>query len=69
MPADTHAEQPTERLLSPRELSGLLGLGRTSVYSLLTTGEIPSVRIGRLRRVRREDLDRFIEERLERRDG
>jgi excisionase family DNA binding protein len=47
----------------------LLGLGRTYTYQLLATGAIPSVRIGRLRKVRRVDLEKFIEERLEGGDG
>jgi excisionase family DNA binding protein len=58
------AEQ-TEYLMSPAEVRQHLGLGRTYTYQLLATGAIPSVRIGRLRKVRRADVDRFIEERLE----
>ena len=63
--ARTHTEENTERLLSPRELSGVLGLGLTSTYELLRRGAIPSVRIGRLRKVRQTDLDKFIADRLE----
>jgi excisionase family DNA binding protein len=59
----------TEYLLSPKEVRQLLGLGRTYTYQLLATGAIPSVRIGRLRKVRRVDLEKFIEERLEGGDG
>jgi excisionase family DNA binding protein len=62
----THTEEKTEYLLSPQELSGVLGLGRTSTYAILSSGAIPSVRIGRLRKVRRADVDKFIEDRLER---
>ena len=32
--------------LSVREVSSLLGLGRTSVYDAVRTGELPSIRIG-----------------------
>jgi len=42
-----------------------LGLSRTFVYRLLATGAIPCVRIGRLRKVRRSDLEQFIETHLE----
>ena len=61
---NTQAE-PTEYLMSPDEVRQFLGLGRTSMYQLLATGAIPSVRIGRLRNVRRTDVDKFVEARLE----
>lgn len=38
-------------LLKPEEAAERLGIGRTTVYALLRTGEIESVRVGRLRRV------------------
>ena len=60
-----HQTQQTKNLMSPEELSEFLGLGRTYTYRLLTTGAIPSVRIGRLRKVRRTDVDKFIDDRLE----
>jgi excisionase family DNA binding protein len=47
--------------MSPDEVRQLLGLGRTYTYRLLATGAIPSVRIGRLRKVRRTDVEQFIE--------
>jgi excisionase family DNA binding protein len=55
----------TEYLMSPEELAKFLGLGRTRTYELLSAGAIPSVRIGRLRKVGRTDVDRFVESRLE----
>jgi excisionase family DNA binding protein len=55
----------TDYLMSPDEVRQLLGLGRTYTYRLLATGAIPSVRIGRLRKVRRSDLEQFIEAHLE----
>jgi excisionase family DNA binding protein len=38
-------------LVSVDEAAALLSLGRTYVYSLVVSGEIPSVKVGRLRRV------------------
>jgi excisionase family DNA binding protein len=58
-------EERTEYLMSPEELGKLLGLGRTRTYELLSAGIIPSVRIARLRKVRRTDVDKFIQSRLE----
>lgn len=50
-------------LLKPKEVSRRLGLCKNSVYTLLQTGQIPSVRIGRAVRISSEDLARFIESR------
>jgi excisionase family DNA binding protein len=59
------AEQ-TKRLLSAEELARELGVGRTTAYSLLWSGTIPSMKLGRLRKVRREDLEAYLAERTER---
>jgi excisionase family DNA binding protein len=40
-----------------------LGIGRTKMYTLIRD-EIPPAKVGRTRRVRRTDLDRFMERRL-----
>jgi excisionase family DNA binding protein len=58
-------EERTEYLMSPEELRRFLRVGRTLAYRLLSEGEIPSVRLGRLVRVRRSDVDRYVESRLE----
>lgn len=50
-------------LLSPEEMAEMLGCGRTYAYQLLSRGEIPSFKLGKLRKVRRRDVERFIEER------
>ena len=52
-------------LLTMSETEAELRLSRRHVSTLTLTGELPSVRIGRRRLVRREDLDRFIEARVE----
>jgi excisionase family DNA binding protein len=45
----------------PEEAAAYLGLGRTRIYSLLVAEEIPSVKVGRTRHVRRVDLDGYME--------
>lgn len=51
----------TDRLLlRVEEAAELLGLSRAYVYELLGTGAIPSVKIGRSRRIRPADLDAFV---------
>jgi excisionase family DNA binding protein len=49
------------RLISPAELQAWLACGRTKVYELLQTGEIPNYRVGRLVRVRKEDVEEYLE--------
>ena len=46
--------------LSLKEVQQLLGIGRTKVYELVTTGELPAVRIGRCIRVNRQELDEWV---------
>jgi excisionase family DNA binding protein len=38
-------------LLTPLEAATALGIGRSKVYELLRAGVLPSVRIGRCRRI------------------
>jgi len=43
---------PPERvLLTPEEAGEGLGVGRTTIYALMKSGELESVQIGRLRRI------------------
>jgi excisionase family DNA binding protein len=50
------------KLISPQELQEILGCGRTFCYELLARGEIPSHKLGRLRRIRLSDLERWLED-------
>jgi excisionase family DNA binding protein len=47
-------------LLTVEEAARRLNIGRTTMYSLVSTGAIESVTIGRLRRVPAECLDIFV---------
>jgi excisionase family DNA binding protein len=49
------------RYLSPTEVKDLLSLSRASVYRLLDQGDLVSIRIGRARRVRFDDLIAFVD--------
>ena len=42
--------------LTPKEVMALLYIGRNTFYKLVNTGELPAFRLGKLWRVRREDL-------------
>lgn len=58
------APRVTKALLTPDpEVMHVTGLGRTTIYKLIATGEIPSVRIGRAVRVPAAALQRWLEER------
>ncbi len=46
--------------LSLKDVQQLLGIGRTKAYELVTTGELPAVRIGRCIRVNRRELDEWL---------
>jgi excisionase family DNA binding protein len=49
------------QLLSIPQLCQELGMGKSWIYRRLRSGEIPSVRLGRTIKVRRDDLDRYLE--------
>jgi len=48
-------------LLSITEVCQWLGMGKSWVYQRVSSGEIPSVKLGHNIKVRREDLERYIE--------
>jgi len=43
------------------ELVRWLEIGRTKTYEMLRSGEIPSYKIGRIRRIRRQDVEAWLE--------
>jgi excisionase family DNA binding protein len=51
---------PDALLLTVIEAGRLIGVGRTTVYELMRTGKLPSVRVGRLRKIRRRDVDAYV---------
>lgn len=42
------------------EAAALIGIGRTTLYGLIKTGELPVVKIGTRTLVRRNDLEKLI---------
>ena len=50
------------KLLRPDEVAQVLRIGRTRTFELLGSGDLPVVRIGRVVRVSKAGLDRWIEE-------
>ena len=47
-------------LLTVEEAAARLCVGRTYMFDLVGTGVVPSIRLGKLRRIRVEDLERYV---------
>jgi excisionase family DNA binding protein len=54
------------QLLTVVDAARHLGISRSKVYELLADGELPSVRIGRTRRIALAALEEFIAEHTDR---
>jgi len=51
----------TKLLLSVEEAADLLGVSRSTMYELLRTRTVPSVRIGRCRRISLDELRDYVD--------
>ena len=54
-------QQRGVQLLSIPQLCQELGMGKSWVYRRLRSGEIPSVRLGRTIKVRRDELEEYLQ--------
>lgn len=48
--------------LTPKEVMELLYIGRNTFYRLVNSGELKGFRVGKLWRVRRGEVERFVAE-------
>ena len=48
-------------LLKAKDVAEILQISHAMAYTLMQRGEIPTVRIGKVRRVRPDDLIKYIE--------
>lgn len=55
---------PTERarLVTPGRAGELLAVSKRTIYSLIASGELNSVTVGRARRIPMDAIDQFVEE-------
>lgn len=53
--------QEQQELLTVDETIRVLRLGRTRVNEMLRSGELPSIKIGRRRLVRRHNVEQFLD--------
>jgi excisionase family DNA binding protein len=54
-------EQRSVKLLSIPQLCQELGMGKSWIYRRLRSGEIPSIRLGRTIKVRRDELEEYLQ--------
>ena len=59
--SDTGREHVPVLLLKVEEAAQRLGIGRSSMYRLLTAGEVESVRVGGLRRIPVPCLEEYVD--------
>jgi prophage regulatory protein len=52
-----------KELLKPGEVAETLRVGRSLVYEMFSTGELPSIRVGRCNRVPRASLEKWLADR------
>ena len=57
---DIHLMRRKRALLRVREVVQILGIGRSTVYELMDSGTLESVRIGKSRRIPTEALEQFL---------
>ena len=57
MKREVHMET---KLLKADEIADILKISLAKAYTMLQRGELPTVRIGRLVRVRQSDLEKYI---------
>jgi excisionase family DNA binding protein len=53
-------QRPGVQLLSIPQLCQELGMGKSWIYRRLRNGEIPSIRLGRTIKVRRDELEQYL---------
>ena len=57
---ELHGAEPTGELLTVEEAARRLRIGRSLLYRLIASGELESVKVGRLRRVPAECLPEYV---------
>jgi len=62
---DTPRGEPSDAaiLLTAEQAARLLNVSRSRIYEWIQSGELPSVTLGRSRRITRSALERFVAER------
>lgn len=53
--------QQTRLAVSPAEAARMAGIGRTKLYELIATNEIPSMKLGSRRLIRVSEIEAFLD--------
>jgi excisionase family DNA binding protein len=61
LPPQQEEQRAGVQLLSIPQLCQELGMGKSWIYRRLRSGEIPSVRLGRTIKVRRDELEQYLD--------
>jgi excisionase family DNA binding protein len=61
----THANEGSRLLYSVAEAASQLGVGRTYMFRLIATGEIESIKVGKLRKIPRDALNSYVDQQRE----
>lgn len=51
---------PTCALFTVKAAAEYLSIGRSTLYELMAANKLPYVKVGRIRRLRRAELDEFV---------
>jgi excisionase family DNA binding protein len=62
----TQLDAEHTRFLTVAEVAAVLRVSTMTVYRLINAGQLPAVRIGRSFRLREDDLERYLADRLTR---
>jgi excisionase family DNA binding protein len=55
-------QENEQEFISLSELQEILGIGRTKAYDLVTSGDLPAVRICRIIRISKQDLTDWLDQ-------
>ncbi|MPZ69637.1 MAG: helix-turn-helix domain-containing protein [Actinobacteria bacterium] len=58
--SQTHHEAP---LLTVGEVAGIMRVSNMTVYRLIKSGQLPAIRVGKNYRIRRGDIERYLNDR------
>lgn len=65
MSENRHPETPESGAVRPAGAAELLDVSRNTIYELMASGELPSFKIGRGRRIRVSDISDYMDRQLE----
>lgn len=57
------SERFGEPLLTVGEVAGIMRVSNMTVYRLIKAGQLSAIRVGKNYRIRRSDVDRYLDER------